>query len=186
MLAAMRRPAEVPGLLSLQANDLFFKRAMNICGFGVIVAVGFWWFGRPMPGVPPSVDLSFEIEMARVIPPIALGVSLVSLLLAAVRYLRVRKVFTEGVVVRGVVEELKTDTWQTSANMDQSYRKKTSTQRSYYATIRYAVRGPEQKVRLKLPSAGFTFGLQKDGEVELMVLESQPEKPLIRAVYLGK
>lgn len=176
----------VPDLLLLRANDAWFKRAVNLAGFGVMVAVGFWWFGRPMENVPPSVDLSFETAMAEVIPPVALTVSALALAVAVLRYFHVRKVFTRGKSIRGVVEDLKTEAWTTSANVDQSHGMKSVTRRSHYATVRYTVWGRERKVRVKLPNSGFTFGLQKNGEVDLMVLESQPDKPLIRAVYLGK
>ena len=167
-------------------NDSPFKRAVNVAGFAVMVAAGFWWFGRPMPNVPPSVDLTFEHAMAERIPPVALGAAALALIVAVWRWQRVRKIFTEGAVVKGTVVELKTDTWQTSANVDQSHGMKKETRRSHYITFRYTVRGEERTLRRQMPNSGFTFGLKQDGPVDLMVHDSMPDKPLIRAVYLGR
>ena len=175
-------PVKVPGLRSLFWNDVFFKRAVHLGGFGLMVAAGFWWLSQPVPNAPVPVDVSLEKK----VPPIALGVAALGLLLAAWRFLRVKKVFTEGTLIRGVVEDLNVETWQTSANVDQSHGSRSRTERSYYATLRYTALGVERTVRQKLPNSGFTFGLMKGGEVELMVLDSQPEKPFIRPVYLGR
>ena len=38
----------------------------------------------------------------------------------------------------------------------------------------------------RLPNSGFTFGLVKGGQTDLMVLEWSPDRPLIRAIYLGR
>lgn len=124
--------------------------------------------------------------MAERVPPVALAVAALALVVAVWRYFRVKKIFTEGALIRGTVVELKTDTWQTSANVDQSHGMKKRTERSYYATLRYTAQGAERTVRQKLPNSGFAFGLKQDGPVDLMVLDSIPDKPLIRAVYLGR
>ncbi len=175
-------PPSIPSVSSLFWNDFPFKRAVSVCGFAVMVAVGFWWLSQPMPNAVVPVDVSFEKR----VPPVALAVSALALLVAVWRYLRVRKFFTRGSVIHGTVEELKTDTWQTTANVDQSHGTKYRTERSYHITLRYTAMGAERTVRQKLPNSGFTFGLKQGGEVELMVLDSLPDKPLIRAVYLRK
>jgi hypothetical protein len=175
-------PSSIPGFRSLFWNDPIFKRAISLCGFGVMVATGFWWLSQPVPNARVPVDVSMEKK----VPPIALAVAALALVAASWRYLQVRKIFTEGTLIRGVVEDLEVETWQTSANMDQSHGSNSRTERSHYATIRYTARGLERKVRQKLPNSGFTFGLKKGGEVELMVTDSQPERPFIRAVYLRR
>ncbi len=58
--------------------------------------------------------------------------------------------------------------------------------RYYWATLRYLWDGEERTVNVKLPNSGFTFGLVKGHETDLIVLRSLPHKPLIRAVYLGR
>lgn len=176
----------IPSARSLYRSDFIFKRAVNTCGFAVIVAAGFIWASQPIPNAPPSVDLSFEAAMAKWVPPVAFAVAALALIVAVWRYLRVRKVFVQGAVIRGTVEELKTDIWKTTANVDQSHGTKYRTMRSYYATIRYTAQGAERVVRQKLPNSGFVFGLTQGAAVDLMVLDSMPDRPLIRAVYLGR
>lgn len=175
-----------PSLQSLYWNDVIFKRMVNTCGFAVIVAAGITWASQPMPNAPPPESISFDPAALDIVPPIALGVAAVALMIAVWRYLQVQKFFTQGKVVRGTVEELKTETWRTTANVDQSHGIKYKTMHSHYITLRYTMHGKERSVRQKLPNSGFTFGLQQGGEVDLMVLDSMPDKPLIRAVYLGR
>lgn len=174
----------VPGPGSLYWNDLLFGFCLKVCGFGVAVAAGFWWVGQPMPNAQPMPGASFEASITGKVPPIALAVAGLALLVAAWRYLRVRKIFTEGEIILGTVEELKTETWQSSANVDQSHGSKTTTRRSHYATIRYTIRGIERTKRWKLFHSGDSYGLKKGGQAELMVLDASSNKPLIRAVYL--
>lgn len=174
----------VPGLDSLYWNDFLFGFCLKVCGFGIVVAAGFWWLGQPMPNAQAMAGKSFEALMSEKVPPIALAVAGLALLVAAWRFLRVRKIFTEGEIILGTVEELKTETWQSSANVDQSHGSKTTTRRSHYATIRYTIRSTERTKRWKLFHSGDSYGLKKGGQAELMVLDSSSNKPLIRAVYL--
>jgi len=174
----------IPGPGSLYWNDFLFGFCLKACGFGIVVAAGFWWLGQPMPNAQPMAGKSFEASMSEKVPPIALAVAGLALLMAVWRYLRVRRIFTEGEIILGTVEELKTETWQSSANVNQSYGSKTTTRRSHYATIRYAIRGIERTKRWKLFHSGDSYGLKKGGQAELMVLDASSDKPLIRAVYL--
>lgn len=174
----------VPGLGSLYWNDFLFGFCLKVCGFGFAVAAGFWWMGQPMPNALPMPSSSLEAAITAKLPPIASGVAGFALLVAAWRYLRVRKIFTEGEIILGTVEELKTETWQSSANVDQSHGSKSTTRRSHYVTIRYSIRGTERTKRWKLFHSGDSYGLKTGGQAELMVLDSSSSKPLIRSVYL--
>ncbi len=174
----------VPSLGSLYWNDFLFGFCLKICGFGIVVAAGFWWLGQPMPNAQPLPGSSFEASISAKVPPIALGVAGLALIVAAWRYLRVRRIFIEGEIILGTVDELKTDVWRSSANVDQSHGSKSTTRRSHFATIRYAIRGIERTKRWKLFHSGDSYGLKKGGQAELMVLDSSSNKPLIRSVYL--
>lgn len=174
----------VPSLGSLYWNDSLFGFGLKVCGFGIVVAAGFWWLGQPMTNAQPLAGNTFEATVAAKVPPIALGVAGLALFVAVWRYLRVRKIFVEGEIIHGTVEELKTETWQSSANVDQSHGSKSTTRRSNYATIRYQIRGIERTSRWKLCHSGDTYGLKKGGQAELMMLDGSSGKPLIRAVYL--
>src|SRR5262249_54292925 len=105
----------------------------------------------------------------------------------AYRYLRVKKILTEGITVKGLVADLKvvTSTESNSTSTSTSTLKRAK-RYAYFATLRYAVHGVEQEVCLRLPNSGFTYGLVKGQETDLMVLEWAPKRPLIRSVYLGQ
>lgn len=179
-------PGPLPSLRSLFWNDALFRLAVTVAGFGLMVAVGFWWVTQPQPNVAVVIDRSFEEAVGKVVPPVALAVAAVALILAAWRWRYVRKIFTEGAVVPGKVVKLKCNKWQTSANVDQSHGSKTETRYSYYITFSYTVKGEERTLTRKLPNSGFVFGIREGGPVELMVHESRPDKPLIRPVYLRR
>ena len=57
---------------------------------------------------------------------------------------------------------------------------------SHHAVLRYTAAGAERKVRLRLPSSGFVYGLVKGKETDLVVLDSAPDRPLIRSVYINQ
>lgn len=176
----------LPSLSTLFWNDSLFKGATRLGAFGIVVALGIRWATQPMPNADPAIDLSFELAMGERVPPIALAISALALLVAVWRYLQVRKVFTQGLPVQGTLAGLQVDAWQTSANIDQSHGRRSTKRYSHYATLRYTVGGTEHTVRQKLPNSAFTFGLREGGPVDLMVLESAPDKPLICAVYLPR
>lgn len=173
-------PPLLPGLKTLYWNDLTFRRGANLLGFGLVVAVGMWWVTRPIEGVPPTVDRSFE-EMVK---PwgMAGGIALAGgggLLLLG-RRRRVRRVLSSGTRLSALVEDLEAVRW--SSGRDETAGQ-SHYRHSYYVTLRYLAQGSERLVRQKLPGAGFTFGLIKGRETEVVVLDSAPEKPLIRALY---
>ena len=98
-------PRTLPGPRMLYDRDRIIHRAVNMLGFGLMVAGGVWWVTRPYPGVPPTVDRTFE-EMAR---PwgIAGGFALAAVggLILLWRWLRVRKILTQGTVIQAMVED---------------------------------------------------------------------------------
>lgn len=62
----------------------------------------------------------------------------------------------------------------------------TSSPRSHYVTLRYEVQGFEPKTHIKLFHSPSIYGIKKEAEIDLFVLDSAPHKPFIRAVYLGR
>jgi hypothetical protein len=170
----------LPGPRLFYDRDRIIHRAVNMLVFGLIVAGGVWWATRPYPGVPASVDRTFD-EMAR---PwgIAGGfvLAMVGGLLLVWRWLRVRKILTEGRAIQAMVEDLESVKWRSG---EDNATGKAQYRYSYYVTLRYTAQGAERQVRQKLATAGFTVGLVKGHETEVMVLDSAPCKPLIRAVY---
>ncbi len=175
----------MPPLRTLYWNDPAFQRAAGMLGFGLFAAALTWWFTRPVPNAafPPTEEF---LLVARYGPLVALGLAGLGLIAVAARYLRIRSLFTRGQTIPGTVVDLKTNTWETTANRDQSHGTNKTTNRSYFATVRYTIRGEEHTVTLRLPHAADHYGMKSGGPVELQVLESSPRKPLVRAVYLEK
>lgn len=176
-------PPTIPGLKSLYWNDAAIRRSANAFGFGLIIAAGMKWASQPVDTGLPPIDNSANLEFAKWVILGGLVLSALGGLILLWRYLWVRKVFTQGITLKGMVENIEVHSWSQESSSSSS--SKSVTRYSYYATLRYDMQGKERKVRLKLPNSGFTFGLAKGKETDLVVLDSAPEKPFIRAVYLG-
>lgn len=174
----------LPGLFSLYRNDLTIHRAANAAVFGLVVILGIWWASQPVGPVDPAAPPPMGAEEVPWIMGFGGVLSAVGFIVLMWRWLRVMKIFRHGAVIKGLVEDLEVSTWTTDS--DSNISTKPTTRRSYYITLRYTAAGAERKVRLKLPNSGFTYGLVKGKETDLSVLESAPEKPLIRAIYLGR
>ena len=179
----MNSAPSIPSLKSLYLRDFTIKNAINKGGFMLLAAAGFRWFA-PSGTPPPGVDLSFEIAMAKWVPVGALILAVIALVVLVWRYLWVKKVLSEGVTIKGTVENVDVYSREASPS-DNAPAFQRAYIRSCYAIIRYTAQGEERKVRLKLPSSPSTYQVFKGKETELIVLDSAPGKPLIRSVYLG-
>lgn len=137
-----------------------------------------------MPNAIPVEKSPFDIWISDFGPMVALIVATLALLVLVRRYLLVKKIISHGTAIKGTVAEV--DIYEREAR-----RSETSTAfnvakiRSYYATIRYNCQGADHQVRLKLPFSPSTYKMAKDKEVDLIVLDSTPKKPLIREMYMG-
>jgi hypothetical protein len=170
--------------MSLRHRDTVIERAFNTSGFMLIVAAGFRWLAPPNPP-PPDVDLSFEIAMSKWVPVGAVVIAAIASFILVRRYLWVKQVLTHGTTIQGIVEDV--DVYEREAShSDNAPAFQRSIIRSYYPTIRYTVQGTERTVRLRLPLSPSVYQIFKGKETELVLLESAPDKPLLRAVYLGR
>lgn len=174
----------LPSLSTLYWNDRAFGRWVKAFGFSLVVAGGMWWATRPVPGALVTENTAFDAELGKAVPPIALAVAVLALVLLVWRYLVVKKTFTQGTIVKGVVEDI--EVYSREQDADRTHGQKRSYVRTYWATLVYNFAGKERRVKVRLPNSGFTFGLAKGHETDLVVLESRPDKPLIRSVYLKR
>ena len=178
----MNSAPPIPGLRSLYWQDRTIQRAAKVLIAGVVGAAGIVWATQPSKSPPPGVDLSFERAANRWAPVAGVVVSTLGAAVLVRRYLWVKKILSQGITIKGLVADLEVFSSTPSGNSNSS-RKRTP-RRAYYATLRYAVHGVEQEVCLRLPNSGFTYGLVKGQETDLVVLDYAPKKPLIRSVYL--
>lgn len=170
-----------PSFRTLYWQDFTIRRAFNGMIGGLILAAGIWWMTQPVPNALPQAEPPPEVVYG---PWVCVGGIVFSVLAGIVlirRILFVKEVLSHGITVKGAVEEV--DVYV--ATHRDSGSTQTRTTRSYHVTVRYEVQGFEQKLRVKLFHSPSTYGLKKEGEVDLIVLESAPQKPLIRSVYLG-
>lgn len=182
--ASSALPSALPGLFSLYHRDAIIKFSFNAFGFGLLVAGGVQWASQPVPGAPNNDSMPFGVPEADFISMIGLGLSAVGALVLVWRFLRLRKILGQGTVITGKVEEVETSEFEVqNSNNSPSQR---SYRRVYHVIVRYTAMGKERRARFKLPNSPSVYQLFKDHDVELSVLDSAPNNPLIRIIYLGR
>jgi hypothetical protein len=184
MSAKPALPLSFPSLLTLYWNDLGIRRWANTFGFSLIVAAGVRWATQPVPNALVTENTAFDAELGKWVPLTAIVVALLGLVLLIRRYLLVKKTLSQGTTIKGLVEDI--EIYSREQDTDRTPGQKRSYVRTYWATLVYTFGGKERRVRVKLPNSGFTFGLAKGSETDLVVLESRPDKPLIRTIYLKR
>jgi hypothetical protein len=182
--AAPSPSSSLPGLFSLYHRDQVIRLSLNAFGFGLLVVGGIQWASQPVPGAPKNDSMPFGVPEADFISMIGLGLSAVGALVLVWRFLRLRKILGQGTLITGKVEEVETSEFEvhnsSSTPNQRSYR------RVYHVIVRYTAKGEERRARFKLPNSPSVYKLFKDHDVELSVLDSAPNNPLIRIIYLGR
>jgi hypothetical protein len=174
----------IPSLSTLYWNDFGVGRWAKTFVFSLIAAFGARWATQPAIDAPATPDAAFDANLGTWVPVGALVVAAVAMVLLVRRYMLVKKTFAQGSTIKGLVEHI--EIFSRENDTDRSPGEKRSYTRTYWADLVYTFAGKERRARVKLPNSGFTFGLMKGGETDLMVLESKPDKPLIRSVYLKR
>ena len=175
-------------LLSLFWHDFTIKNAMKPVGMGLMIAAGGQWMSQTLAAVPASVPASveheFDVSMAFYMTVGGLVLAALSAVIVLWRYSYIRRVLNDGNIVEATIEKLESS--YSEVNSDSSVIGKRSYRYFYYATVCYFGVGVEHKIRIRLPSAGLTYGLVKGEKTAVSFLQSEPHKPLIRAVYLAR
>jgi len=177
--------APVPTLLALYERDLTFGRAAKVAVFALMAGFGLHWAGQPNASAvveverPPVEDIIVQWAI-----PGGIGISVIALLIVGWRYLWIKKVFQNGVIIQGLVEDVDVYTREVSSDSATRSAFNRPTISSYYVMIRYVWQGTDKTIRRKLVLSPSFFKMYKGKETELILLESAPGRPLIRAVYL--
>ncbi len=175
-------PTPMPGLKHLYRHDRIIAGAAHKIAFGVMVAAGMWWISQPQPNAvvtPSAAEQAFEAQAIQWAAIGGLVMSAISALVLAWRFARVKKILASGITVKGTVEELGSVAFRKNSRSTS----KPTYRHTRFVNLRYAIHGAEQQVRLWLPNTGFSYGLVEGREIDLLVLETAPRKPLIRAMY---
>lgn len=178
-------PQSIPNLLSLYHRDLIMNLAARTIGFSLFAAAGVWWATQPVPSVVKVENSPLELWVAEWGPLVAIGVAALALVVLVRRYLWVKQVLSHGITLKGTVEEVDVYARESSSS-DTTPAFRRPVTRTYYAIIRYTWQGVDKKVRIKLPNAPSVYQAFKGHEIDLILLDSAPDKPLIRVVYLGR
>jgi hypothetical protein len=173
----------LPSFKSLYFVDLPLRRSAKLCVAGLVLAAGMMWLSPSIAAAPASADRDFDMSLTHYATLAASGMIFLGLILLVRRYLLVKRILTQGNIIPAMVDDL--EAVEVRQEVEDSPISRT-VGHSYYAWIRYTYQGEERTVRLRLPSSGFVFGLAKNHETQVLLLDSKPSKPLIRSVYLGR
>lgn len=177
--------APVPTLLALYERDVTFGRAANAAAFALLAGFGIHWAGQPSDSAvvkverPPVEDMIVQWAI-----PGGIAIAAVAMLILGWRYLWIKKVFQNGVIIKGMVEDVDVYTREISSRSEAHSAFKRPTISSYYAVIRYVWQGTGKTIRRKVALSPSFFDIYIGKETDLILLESAPDRPLIREVYL--
>ncbi len=177
-------PPAIPSLMSLYYIDSTIGRAGFTTLFALVAGAGFYWVSQPVNAVVKIENSPLEEWVMQWGPAVALGVAALALLILVRRHAWLKKILTQGTPIKGTVEDV-TIYEREAPKSENSPAFKTTKIRTYYTVIRYAWKGVETQVRFKLPFSPSTYQITKGGEVDLLILESNPKKPVVRKVYLA-
>jgi hypothetical protein len=177
-------PPALPSLKDLYYIDSTIGRAGFTTLFALVAAAGIYWVAQPVPSAV-KVELSpLEEWVMQWGPAVALGVAALALFILVRRHAWLKNILTHGTPIKGTVEEV--TTYEREAPKSKNAPAFGGAKiRTYYTAIRYTWQGQENQVRFKLPFSPGTYQITKGGEVDLLILESNPRKPVIRKVYLN-
>ena len=178
-------PTSIPSLPSLFWRDCTIRRAAEVAGFSLFAAFGIWWATQPVPSVVKVEQSPMEIWAAQWGPTVAVVVSALAVLVLVRRWRWVREVLLHGTPIKGTVEEVDVHSHE-AKHSETTPAFKRAQIRTYIAVVRYDWRGMEKTARLKLPNSPAVYEIYKGREIDLLALNSAPDKPLIRTVYLGR
>ena len=176
-------PSTLPGIRTLYYRDRIFSRSLGTIGFGIFATVMISWAAQPVPSAVNIERSPIDIWLATSGPTAALVAAVLALAIAVRRYHQVRKVLSQGTIIQGTVVEL--DIYEREAshsNTTPAFQRPKI--RTYYATLHYHWKGVTHQVSHSLPHSASTYRIYKGKETDLILLDSAPEKPLIRALYL--
>ncbi len=179
-----RSPQPVlPGLVKLFWNDHIIGWSARATTVGMLVAVGVWWVSQDLGAAPP-LGATPEAEWSGVVVFGALGFAAFAATVLFLRFQSIRKILREGTVIKGKIEGLTAFARETDRDTHTTGKRHYSY--THYADVAYTFEGKNYQVRLRLPNSGFTFDLANGQSTDLSVLASSPNKPFLRAVYLGR
>lgn len=176
----MKLPS-VRSLMTLYNLDRPFARVANFTGVVLVCTVTLGWVSSRTRAFVGGGSPGIDTRVLQWAPAAGAAVLVLGLVLLLRRFNWIHQVVSRGITIKGVVEEIKVRTTRLPAEKHAPWTPRLLHTR--YAVVAYDCRGARKRARLKLPSLARATAITEGAEVELMVLESAPGKPLLREVF---
>jgi len=160
---------QFPNVRKLYSHDFVIKNSINVIVGSIIVLAGMYW-------ADPST--------MTVLPYITVPITLLGIMVFAIRYNTVTSTLRDGIVVKGKVESM--DRYERTVDNSSSSPLRKPKRYSYFVNISYTVNGETYKKRFRLPNSGFVYDIRDQQEIELMLKETSPRAVLIKNVYINR
>lgn len=151
---------QTPSFSTLRYVDYTFKSAVSmIVGsliFQVVTYMGFGQFYLPIVALTASLTV-------------------IGIIMFIYRYNLIMSTFRDGVTIIGKILDLET----ISTRTDEGSRR-----RQYYGKFAYTVQGQSHEIRLRIADNPHLMGLEKGGDIELVLREEKPKTVFIKMLYL--
>ena len=184
--APTKSPTAMPCFQALYTCDFLFQLGCNATVIALIVALMIHWLKPPTPTDPTIFVSPPEAFVGEWGSTVAFGIAGLALVAVIRRYLWVKKVLSKGTLIRGRIMKIECRKYDANARLDLDERRWRGPHivQNYYAEVRYTAGGGEWQVTIGLPLSPHFFKVVSGEEVDLLVLDSSPQRPLLREVYL--
>jgi hypothetical protein len=187
LTSSTKSPTAMPGIQALYWCDFVFQLACNATVIALIVALMVHWLKPP---TPPDPTIYYESPPEAFVrewgSTVAGGIAGLALIAVIRRYRWVKKVLSKGTLIKGRVMTVEIRKYDAHASLDFDERRWRGPRivQNYYVDVRYTAGGGEWQVMIGLPGSPKLFKVFAGEEVDLLVLDSSPRRPLLREVYL--
>jgi hypothetical protein len=103
------------------------------------------------------------------------GLTVIGIIWLITRYNLIKSTFRDGMTVVGKILNLETITTRTN---------KGGRRYQYYGKFAYNVQGQPHEIRMRIADNPHLMGLEKDGDIELVLREEKPKTVFIKMLYL--
>lgn len=175
------KPPSIRSVTTLYGLDRPFARISNFIGIVLVITVTLGWFSSQIKAVVGAENPGIETQVLTWVPAAGLGTIVLALCLLLRRYNWINNILSHGVTIKGVIKKIDVKTSRLPAEKHAPWTPRLL--HSYDAVIDYDCGGVGRRVRLKLPSLSVGTTIAEGAEVDLIVLETAPSKPLLRTIF---
>ena len=112
-------------------------------------------------------------------PPVVIitaSLTVIGIIMLVYRYNLIMSTFRDGITVTGKVLDLQTSYSRTDGG---------SRRYQYYGKFAYTVQGQPYEINMRIADNPHLMGLEKGGDVELVLKEEKPKTVFIKMLYLS-